>query len=598
MSDVVLKDQYGNDVTYSNVNAVLLNTVDGGTATYVSEGSEGASSNLLYDKCESVMMLELTDQSFGSESDHCYCELQSDKFDGNIETAWNKFVYANVSWDGVNYVVKPQTVSISEDGETISMTYIGNGVLFKELGAVDTGEPFFIFAGTEISADGTFICGIGGCLNSTEELAEELHTHTVSVELVLVDEKKIKPEYIEQSDWEETDTSAASYIKNKPFGTFPNQILNCVLTDTKDDAGNWVGHNNGILYEDSSDATITVGETYKIRWNDIEYICTCTYLDGIPIVGNTAAFLGASGSGEPFVIARDTIGDAFGTGTACWLAYIFEPTDDGVYDCMITSDVKKIDAKYLHQPDWNEMGKNSGSYIKNKPFGIVNYSGYVLAENITVNCTDEFDDGLYFCTIEPLEFVSGGKYNVVINGVTYTGIGSEEGTASALSIVENEEFMIICGLYGMNIFIAPAGEYTFSITAAEDCVRKIDKEYIPDGIGLPSVTSSDNNKVMTVVNGTWTAQAPASGLPSVSTADNDKVLKVVNGNWTATNETQELPVATSSDDGKALVVSGGMWTMADALPSVTASDAGKFLRVSADGAWIAESIQDVSEVGL
>lgn len=34
------------------------------------------------------------------------------------------------------------------------------------------------------------------------------------------------------------------------------------------------------------------------------------------------------------------------------------------------------------------------------------------------------------------------------------------------------------------------------------------------------------------------------------------------------------------------------------LPEVDTSDVGKFLRVSADGKWAAELLQDVSEVGM
>lgn len=47
----------------------------------------------------------------------------------------------------------------------------------------------------------------------------------------------------------------------------------------------------------------------------------------------------------------------------------------------------------------------------------------------------------------------------------------------------------------------------------------------------PVVTSSDNDKIMKVVNGVWTKAAETKELPAVTSEDNGKVLGVTNGNW-------------------------------------------------------------------
>lgn len=104
---------------------------------------------------------------------------------------------------------------------------------------------------------------------------------------------------------------------------------------------------------------------------------------------------------------------------------------------------------------------------------------------------------------------------------------------------------------------------------------------------LPSVTASDNGKVLGVVNGAWDKVTPEEELPAVTASDDGKVLGVVNGAWNKVTPEEELPSVTSSDNGKVLGVVNGAWdkvTPEKELPTVTASDNGKVLEV-ANGAW-------------
>lgn len=71
-----------------------------------------------------------------------------------------------------------------------------------------------------------------------------------------------------QPDWNENDSSSAKYIENKPFG--------------KSSEYNWVEILNnpsytGILNMLDSCPTFTLGATYKVTFNDSDYICTCKY---------------------------------------------------------------------------------------------------------------------------------------------------------------------------------------------------------------------------------------------------------------------------------------------------------------------------------
>lgn len=58
---------------------------------------------------------------------------------------------------------------------------------------------------------------------------------------------------------------------------------------------------------------------------------------------------------------------------------------------------------------------------------------------------------------------------------------------------------------------------------------------------LPTVGSSSNGKVLTVVSGKWKAADPAKELPAVSGDDDGKVLTVVSGAWAAAALPAETP---------------------------------------------------------
>lgn len=83
---------------------------------------------------------------------------------------------------------------------------------------------------------------------------------------------------------------------------------------------------------------------------------------------------------------------------------------------------------------------------------------------------------------------------------------------------------------------------------------------------LPHVSSADNGKVLTVVNGAWAVAAPAAELPTVTSSNNGEILTVSGGNWVSAVPASQLPAVTATENGEVLTVVEGAWAAA-ALPT-------------------------------
>lgn len=384
-----------------------------------------------------------------------------------------------VNWDGTDWTCIAQDASSLMSG-TIA---IGN---LTNFGLSGNGEPFVIGV----------IDGVGVQYFSLTD-TEAGGSHEVRIYQEATLSKQIDKRY----------------IPIPFFGKENSIILNCTFDESQG--------TNPYLYEDSSDSTLIIGDTYNVIWNDITYTCECIEAMGLPAVGNTVA-LGGEDNGLPFAIARDMTGII--TGTIGWMAQAIVPEDDGIYNCIISGNsLIKVDTQYLYQSDWNENDKSSGSYIANRPFSEIP-TGTVIVPETSVNLMLQFDE-VYYTPISPVGFIENYSYTVEFDGVSYT-LTAVQFSPNGLGVMYEDAdqiFMIIDNFNGSSnsIVLSTIGEHTFKIALAEDVIIKIDAKYLPDNIGSGS-----------------------------------------------------------------------------SLPEVTTDDAGKFLRVSSEGTWIVETIQNVAEVGL
>ena len=139
-----------------------------------------------------------------------------------------------------------------------------------------------------------------------------------------------------QPDWNQNDSTAADYVKNRPFyiGNPVETVLVEESTVTFED--------NGGMYMGQLESTFsaTIGETYKVSWDGAAYECTCVSFNGEHAIGNLSIVSAGSDTGEPFIIG-------IRNGVAIQIVTADTSASHTFSISGFVTEVVKIDAKYL-----------------------------------------------------------------------------------------------------------------------------------------------------------------------------------------------------------------------------------------------------------
>lgn len=102
-----------------------------------------------------------------------------------------------------------------------------------------------------------------------------------------------------QTDWNQNDSTAADYVKNRPFYT--GDPVETVLIE--EITVSFAPMDAVYIGQPESTFVPTVGETYKVSWDGTTYENTCVNFNNLQVIGNLSIMGIGSDTGEPFLIA-------------------------------------------------------------------------------------------------------------------------------------------------------------------------------------------------------------------------------------------------------------------------------------------------------
>lgn len=153
-----------------------------------------------------------------------------------------------------------------------------------------------------------------------------------------------------QPDWNQSDSTAPDYVKNRPFYTgYVETVL--VEESTVSFSEGYGGVYTGTV---KSTLSPTLGETYKVSWDGTTYESACVEVQGNTVFGNLSIIGMGSDTGEPFLVMPNV------TGIVVYAADT--SASHAISISGYVESVVKIDPKYLPKPPVITHDTSAGTY--------------------------------------------------------------------------------------------------------------------------------------------------------------------------------------------------------------------------------------------
>lgn len=277
------------------------------------------------------------------------------------------------------------------------------------------------------------------------------------------------------ADWNQSNTTALDYIKNKPFSE-EEKVLETLLPETTlefTESGYSDSVNVGSL-------NLVIGELYVVTWDGQEYLCTCYSFSGEAIGDNSILTGGTTedfATEAPFFIWDNGTVLVKETGV-----HTFKIERKGIV-------VHQIDEKYIPDAvkthDWNTL--------ENKPF-------YESEEEVLIVPEQEFTfDSGGSATLNNDGYISSGEnYIVVFDRNIYKGIATTDGdTNDRTDFTTTDGYKI--EVYGsQSIYCQELANtsHTISISTPRNVVKTLDEKYLPESCAtIDDIKQIDEQKM-------------------------------------------------------------------------------------------------------
>lgn len=240
---------------------------------------------------------------------------------------------------------------------------------------------------------------------------------------VNVDAQQVQP------DLNQNDSTAADYVKNRPFYT-GNPVETEIIPATTVTFSEMEGLMAAAWPENFD---LVDGQTYTISWDDTDYVCTGILFNNTPMLGNLG-FIGAGeNTGEPFLFLYQE---------GQWLVGSTESATEHVIGIKtVTIPIVQIDEKYL--PKASEDN-----------YGIIKTSDVVSVYNFPA-------DAKHDQMVDAIAAFKTGNASIVWNGnkVIYASYKSSDDTISVAFSYEPLRTLTFSNRYGS--YNSTLGEVTY-----------------------------------------------------------------------------------------------------------------------------------------